>query len=135
MTELGAPKAALILMKADGSLTSNFVRPATTPIVFHSLVSDTLFHGGTHNSERLAISGDSGKWYCRIAQGGTAETRGGGANNNRGMECGLISTSVGVALSGKITIDYVDGAEKFRDKNDMEINWLSCDFKPGECSC
>jgi hypothetical protein len=48
----------------------NFVRPAATPIVFHSLQGDELFYAGAmvqpFEEKHLAISRETGKLYHRL---------------------------------------------------------------------
>jgi hypothetical protein len=114
---------------------TNFIRPAATPIVFHSLVHDTLFYGGSlgvpFESDRLAISTNSGKFYYRISDGHTNESTSGGTTKN--MEYGLINTSIGVALSNNITtIHESSHDEKFLYDNVAEIDWLPRHHEPGK---
>ena len=108
---------------------TNFIRPASTPIVFHSLVNDTLFYGGSlrvpFQSDRLAVSKTSGKFYYRISKDDEKE------NTANQMEYGLICTSVGVALSNNINICEND-EEKFLYGNDSEIDWLPPHCEPGK---
>ena len=114
---------------------TNFIRPASTPIVFHSLVNDILFYGGSlavpFESDRLAVSKNSGKFYYRISDGHTNESRSGGITKK--MEYGLISTSIGVALSNKITTIHESGHdERFLYDNVEEIEWLPGPHEPGK---
>ncbi len=108
----------------------NFIRPAATPIVFHSLVNDTLFYGGSlsvpFENDRLAVSKTSGRFYYRISN----EKE----NIVHEMKYGLICTSVGVALSNKISIceDNHGDNEKFLYDNISEIDWLPRDCEPGK---
>lgn len=106
---------------------TNFIRPAATPVVFHSLVDDTLFYGGSlkvpFESDRLAVSKNSGKVYYRIP---TSDT-----NIAEKMEYGLICTSVGVLLSNKISIQE-NHDEKFLYDNLFEIDWLPSQCEPGK---
>ena len=114
---------------------TNFIRPASTPIVFHSLVNDTLFYGGSlgvpFESDRLAISKNSGKFYYRIFAESSMVYQDSG--NTKKMEYGLISTSIGVALSNKITIIHESSHdEKFLYDNVEEIDWLPGPHEPGK---
>ena len=123
----------------------NYIRPAATPIVFHTLVTtnnDRLLYGGNlsvqFDSNRLAISKRSGKLYYPVHN-----------NNNDHSEdrmklgYGLISSSVAVTLSDKITIgnnsnnynrDDDDKEGKFTYNNDTEIDWLPSKNEPGKWS-
>jgi hypothetical protein len=113
---------------------TNFIRPAATPIVFHSLVNDTLFYGGSlevpFESDRLAISKQSGKFYYRIFDGHPNE-EGSASGGTNPMEYGLICTSVGVVLSNKITMHEEDDAEFLYDEV-AEIDWLPSRYEPGK---
>ena len=101
---------------------TNFIRPAATPIVFHSLTNQTLLYGGNltvrFESDRLAISKKSGKFYYRIPDGIGS------------LKYGLISTSIGVALSNKI-IHNENSAQKFLYDNSVEIDWMPSIHEPG----
>ena len=108
---------------------TNYIRPASTPIVFHSLVNGTLFYGGSlrvpFESDRLAVSKNSGKFYYRIPHGN------GKQNAPTKMEYGLICTSIGVALSNKISVQE-NHSEKFIYDNVAEITWLPPNCEPGK---
>ncbi|MGK3736757.1 MAG: hypothetical protein ACI90V_003600 [Bacillariaceae sp.] len=125
----------------------NYIRPAATPIVFHTLINnynDTLLYGGNlsvqFDSNRLAISKRSGKLYYPVHNDD---------NNNKYNEdrmkqlgYGLISSSVAVTLSDKITIgnnnnnnhDDDDKEGKFIYNNVTEIDWLPSKNEPGKWS-
>ena len=112
----------------------NFIRPAATPIVFHSLVGDILFYGGSigvlFESDRLAVSKKSGKLFYRIFHGeGNCNRKNGTPEELMGLEYGLICSSVGVALSNKISISK---QEKFLYDDVAEIDWLPSDYEPGK---
>jgi hypothetical protein len=126
---------------SECGLEINYIRPAATPIVFHTLVTnnDTLLYGGNlsvqFDSNRLAISKRSGKLYYPVHND----------NNKDRMKLGygLISSSVAVALSNKITIgnnsnnnnrDDDDKEGKFTYDNDTEIDWLPSKNEPGKWS-
>lgn len=106
---------------------TNFIRPAVTPIVFHSMVNDTLIYGGSlkvpFESERLAVSKNSGKFYYRIPSPDQSI--------KKGMEYGLICTSVGVSLSSKISVQETN-KEKYLYDNSFEIDWLPSHCEPGK---
>ena len=124
-------------------LEINYIRPAATPIVFHTLVTnndDRLLYGGNlsvqFDSNRLAISKRSGKLYYPVHNNNNSEDR-------MKLEYGLISSSVAVTLSDKITIgnnsynynrDDDDKEGKFTYNNDTEIGWLPSKNEPGKWS-
>ena len=78
----------------------NFIRPAATPIVFHSLVKGELHYGGDlkipFDPTQLAISEMSGRLYHRFSLGKGKSPR---LTNS---EYGLIRSTVAVSLSDKI---------------------------------
>mmetsp|Transcript_29808 Transcript_29808/g.62205 ORF Transcript_29808/g.62205 Transcript_29808/m.62205 type:complete len:244 (+) Transcript_29808:106-837(+) len=110
---------------------TNFIRPAAMPIVFHSLVDDTLFYGGNlgvpFESDRLAISKDSGKFYYRMFDGHKERTSG----QSKNIDYGLISSSVGVALSKNISV-HECYEERFLYDNITKIDWLPARSEPGK---
>lgn len=111
----------------------NHIRPAATPIVFHSLVNDTLFYGGRigimFESHRLAISKNCGKLYYRISSADDVKDQR-PSKGTEGLDYGLISSSVGVALSNKISTKD-DPQDKFLFDDKIEIDWLPSNYEPG----
>ena len=115
----------------------NFIRPAATPIVFHSLVGKDLHFGGNlicpFDPSYLAISPKTGRLYHKIGRKDKSvrtglETQG---------EYGLIRSSVAVALSEHIrTGDCCDfesssGLYFGSEGNSSLINTLPQTFEPG----
>jgi hypothetical protein len=82
----------------------NFVRPAATPIVFHSLTADRsqLVYGGSlvipFDPTRLAISNKTGRLYHQVV--GTGERK---TNMEELKEYGLVRSSLAVTLSEHMT--------------------------------
>ena len=125
----------------------NYIRPAATPIVFHTLVTnndDRLLYGGNlsvqFDSNRLAISKRSGKLYYPVHNNDNDNNN---SEDRMKLGYGLISSSVAVTLSDKITIgnnsnnynrDDDDKEGKFTYNNDTEIGWLPSKNEPGKWS-
>lgn len=80
----------------------NFIRPAATPIVFHSLESNTLHYGGTlqvpFEPVSLAVSPRTGQLYHKV-QHCTSPLHDDKALHG---EYGLIRSSIAVTLSEQI---------------------------------
>ena len=81
------------------------------------------------DSDRLAVSKKSGKFYYRISDGSMEESTLFGGTKT--MEYGLICTSIGVELSSKISIQE-NHDEKFLYDNIAEIHWLPPHCEPGK---
>lgn len=113
-------------------LEMNFIRPASMPIVFHSLTNNTLFYGGSlgipFESDRLAISKTSGKMYYKISDTTTCSSS---RNPNKIIDYGLLCASVGIQLSNKISIIDERHEERFLF-DDAEIDWLPPYCEPGK---
>ena len=95
----------------------NFIRPAATPIVFHSLQSNTLYFGGTlqlpFEPTNLAVSPRTGQLYHKIQHCSSPLQY----EKSSPGEYGLIRSSVAVTLSDHI---------KLGSNNDDEIAWSFC---------
>jgi Domain of unknown function (DUF4505) len=113
----------------------NFIRPAATPIVFHTFHQHvgTLLYGGNleqeFDSKHLAISSTTGRLYhqffpAKKKKGKKTIDRTGGYK----MAYGLIRSSVAVALSEKICVGD-DGTFLYCDE--YEIDWLPDENEPG----
>lgn len=115
----------------------NFIRPAATPIVFHSLVGNELFFGGnlkqSFESSRLAISSVTGRLYHEIPGNGNATHK--ESKGPATLGYGLIRSSVAVALSEHIhPTDNQDGSVHFEFLTETEqhqIPWLPLEDEPG----
>ena len=80
----------------------NFIRPAATPIVFHSLQGNTLYFGGTlqvpFEPTNLAVSPRTGQLFHKIQHCSTPLQY----EKSSPGEYGLIRSSVAVTLSDRI---------------------------------
>jgi hypothetical protein len=109
----------------------NFIRPAATPIVFHSMINQDLIYGGnlTHafDHTRLAVSKKTGRLYHQLFQ---TEKRARGAMK---LGYGLIRSSVAVSLSEKIfpgLLGEDDNLTFFTPDGAKPIQWLPVDAEP-----
>jgi hypothetical protein len=127
----------------------NFVRPAATPIVFHSLQEDELLYAGTmmqpFEERHLAISEETGRLYHRLTGENVlardkAKSKGVAASTQESKdEFGLIRSSVAVTLSDRIEV--LDGDEDDADMSSgmgivtesglLSIPWLPVEAEPG----
>jgi hypothetical protein len=125
----------------------NFVRPAATPIVFHSLQEDGLMYAGTmvqpFEEKYLAISEETGRLYHRLtgenvlardkAKSKVVAT----SRQEAKEEFGLIRSSVAVALSDRIDnfeTDSADGGSGMgimTESGLLSIPWLPGEAEPG----
>jgi hypothetical protein len=121
----------------------NYIRPAATPIVFHSLVDGCLLYGGNlvqpFDSSKLAISERTGRLYHRLLGNDDDDVAHGQTRNNRvtterlKLGYGLIRSSVAVSLSEYI--HHENSGWKFRcDGSFSEIDWLPSTNEPGNWS-
>jgi hypothetical protein len=109
----------------------NFIRPAATPIVYHTFREHDQFmmYGGNlehaFDSTKLAISSTTGRLYHRFVTMNDMTTNQG---REQSMSYGLIRSSVVVALSEKIRVVE----DKVFVYNDVyEIDWLPQENEPG----
>jgi Domain of unknown function (DUF4505) len=114
----------------------NYIRPAATPIVFHSMVGGDLLYGGNlvqpFDSSRLAISQETGRLYHQIIlpDGYDDQTHKKNTREMLKLGFGLIRSSLAVSLSEKIQYGNSERA-KFRYNGDFEIDWLASANEPG----
>jgi hypothetical protein len=123
----------------------NFVRPAATPIVFHSLQEDELSYAGcmvqSFEEKHLAISEETGRLYHRLT-GENVLARDKAKNKvvatqEAKDEFGLIRSSVAVALSDRIEVldeDDSDGSSGMgivTESGLLSIPWLPEGAEPG----
>jgi hypothetical protein len=125
----------------------NFVRPAATPIVFHSLQGDELSYAGTmvqpFKEKHLAISEETGRLYHRLTGENVlardkAKSKVVATQKTKG-EFGLIRSSVAVALSDRIEVlggdeDDADGSSGMgivTESGLLSIPWLPEEAEPG----
>lgn len=115
----------------------NFIRPAATPIVFHSLVSNHLHFGGNlirpFDASCLAVSPKTGRLYHKIRKENDVIR----PENPPQDEYGLIRSSVAVALSEHIDPGDCNDSESsglyFSDEYGLsQINSLPQSSEPGE---
>jgi hypothetical protein len=114
----------------------NYIRPAATPIVFHSLTAEEKFllYGGNlqqkFDSKMLAISSMTGRLYHRIIHTSTTSSSGEKRKKQSSSELGygLIRSQLAVILADKIT---EGNDEKFVYNDEAEIDWLPDDNEPG----
>jgi hypothetical protein len=109
----------------------NFVRPAATPIVYHTFCEHHKFmlYGGNlehaFDSTQLAISSTTGRLYHRFIPKKYM-------TNNQGteqlMSYGLIRSTVAVALSEKISVGE---GSAFVYNEEHEIDCLPPENEPG----
>jgi hypothetical protein len=89
----------------------NFIRPAATPIVFHSLVGDDLHFGGNlirpFDASYLAVSLKTGRLYHKIGKDNKVVC----PEKPTQDEFGLIRSSVAVTLSEHINPGDCDDSE------------------------
>lgn len=114
----------------------NYIRPAATPIVFHSLVDGCLLYGGNlaqkFDCSKLAISEGTGRLYHRlfVNDGADIQTHSNKITKERlDLGYGLIRSSVAVSLSEHI--QHKNSTGKFRYGSDFEIDWLPSLHEPG----
>ncbi len=117
----------------------NFIRPAATPIVFHSMVGKDLYFGGTLSTpfqpSMLAISAKTGHLYHKIESKPYVQMDAAAI-----VEYGLIRSSVVVALSDRIHPREFDSMARgsndlfFSGEGEEEvlINILPTASEPGE---
>jgi Domain of unknown function (DUF4505) len=88
----------------------NYIRPAATPVVFHTMMDGHLYFGGSLKQAfrpiDLAVSLPTGRLYHRVESNHTATA----------SEYGLIRSSVAVALSEQIHA---------ADENDTELTFVA----------
>jgi hypothetical protein len=124
----------------------NFVRPAATPIVFHSLQGDELSYAGSmvqpFDEKHLAISEETGRLYHRLTGENVlardrAKNKVVATQEARKDEFGLIRSSVAVALSDRIEVldrDDADGSSGMgimTESGLLSIPWLPEEAEPG----
>jgi Domain of unknown function (DUF4505) len=118
----------------------NFIRPASTPIVFHSLVNEgkTLVYAGTMTQpldySRLAASKTTGRLYHQlISIGGTNVARTALHESSAAPEYGLMRSSVAVALSERIVHGHSDGGNLLilTPQGHHPLPWLPEVAEPG----
>lgn len=107
----------------------NFIRPAATPIVFHSIDKDNLVFAGSKKQlfdhARLAISEHTGRLYHEVT-----DFRLQGSNQ---LEYALIRSAVAVSLSDCI-ISQEDGLYYQLDNDLVPIQRLPAHCEPGNWS-
>lgn len=115
----------------------NFIRPAATPIVFHSLVGNDLHFGGSlirpFNASYLAVSLKTGRLYHKVEK----ENKAGRSEKVSQDEYGLIRSSVAVALSeyihpGNCDDSEISGLNFCNEGASTQIKALPQSSEPGE---
>jgi hypothetical protein len=106
----------------------NYIRPAATPIVFHSLTtSGLLLFGGNleekFDGSKLAMSCTTGRLYHQLDSTNKQQTW--------QLGYGLIRSQLAVILAEKIT---EDNEGKFVYDGQTEIDWLPYENEPGRWS-
>jgi hypothetical protein len=140
LSEMGVAKDYPFVSPCGKEL--NFIRPAATPIVFHSLIDDgtTLVYGGTmvqpFDSSHLAVSEKSGKLYHKLvaARPNALDKikRKTAMHDNDITEYGLIRSSVAVLLSEKIVASSAtDGLAFNTPSGQRPISSLPGNAEPG----
>mmetsp|Transcript_24534 Transcript_24534/g.60162 ORF Transcript_24534/g.60162 Transcript_24534/m.60162 type:complete len:199 (+) Transcript_24534:210-806(+) len=111
-------------------LEVNYIRPACTPIVFHSLEDGDLVFGGSMTQpfdySYLAMSKNTGKIYHQL--------RVPLKNGNGQEDFGLLRSTVAIALSDKITPGTTDEDPWTivrEDGTEVPIQWLPEYSEPG----
>eukprot|EP00980_Cylindrotheca_fusiformis_P004995 scaffold1062_cov130-Cylindrotheca_fusiformis.AAC.1 len=114
----------------------NYIRPACSPIVFHSALfngnnGDVLVYGGSltqpFDESRLAVSKNSGRLYHELAH----PLKG----NKRGSDFGLLRSSIVIALADRLLPGTSDGSawSFLRDDGSaVQIDWLPEWAEPGD---
>jgi hypothetical protein len=114
----------------------NYIRPADTPIVFHSLLGGELFYGGRLKQEfdcnRLAVSNKTGKLYHEVD--GFSKSSSSTLLHESILRYGLVRSSVAVSISDNISIGETDCDNwTYKTRNgDKPINWLPHAAEPGQ---
>jgi Domain of unknown function (DUF4505) len=110
----------------------NFIRPAATPIVYHTFreYDQCLLFGGNlehaFDPTQLAISSTTGRMYHRFTSKNKNITNSQGREQS--LSYGLIRSSIAVALSEKIGF----GEESsFIYNDEYKIEWLPQENEPG----
>jgi hypothetical protein len=119
----------------------NFIRPACSPIVYHSIVNSgsDLMYGGNliqpFQYSNLAISKESGKIYHKLPKL-LRETSPTESNRPRTLEYGLLRSSIVISLSERIlpTMSENDGRWNIVDSDGTAcpIDWLPEGDEPGD---
>lgn len=111
-------------------LEVNYIRPACTPIVFHSLVNNDLAFGGSMTQPfdypYLALSKSTGKIYHELR----VPIKNGSSNE----DFGLLRATVAIALSDNITPGNTDDDPwtiAREDGIEVPIQWLPKYSEPG----
>lgn len=111
----------------------NFIRPAATPIVFHSIENDSLIFAGTKRQSfdpaRLAISKHTGRLYHEV----TDFSLRGDASNDDTAEYALVRSAVAVSLSDYI-VPQDDRLHYQLENYAFPIQWLPASCEPREWS-
>jgi hypothetical protein len=114
----------------------NFIRPAGSPFVFHSMVDQELYYGGNLRQQfdhtRLAVSKTRGRLYHELFAAGNSTT----VENTDGLAItsfGLIRSSVAVLLSENIVSASIegDGLAYLTPEGASPIRWLPEAAEPG----
>jgi hypothetical protein len=109
----------------------NLIRPAATPIVFHSIDRDQLIFAGSKRQSfdpaKLAISEHTGRLYHQV----TNISLWGDATTKDIVEYALVRSAVAVSLSDHIIPHDDRLAFRLEDKT-LPIEWLPASCEPGE---
>jgi hypothetical protein len=121
----------------------NFIRPAGSPFVFHSMVNQELYYGGNLRQQfdhtRLAVSKTRGRLYHELFAAGNSTT----VENTDGLALtsfGLIRSSVAVLLSDNIVSSSIEGDASIEGdelayltpEGASPIRWLPEAAEPGQ---
>eukprot|EP00934_Nitzschia_sp_Nitz4_P001088 Nitzschia sp. Nitz4//scaffold401_size10831//1277//2211//NITZ4_009056-RA/size10831-snap-gene-0.21-mRNA-1//1//CDS//3329551063//1088//frame0 len=120
----------------------NFIRPAATPIVFHSFTPDqqNLCYGGTlmkpFDSKQLFLSSKSGRLYHKLGNDADA---GDGDNDKKTKprktpSFALVRSAVAVAIAEHIqpSLDDSDDLHYVTQDTNHAIPWLPLEHEPGD---
>ncbi|GAX17431.1 hypothetical protein FisN_5Hu079 [Fistulifera solaris] len=109
----------------------NFIRPAATPLVFHSIEKEHLIFAGNKRQlfdpANLAISERTGRLYHQV----TNMSLRGDTTSKDAPEYALVRSAVAVSLSDRIILH--DDCLSFQlDDKALPIEWLPASCEPGE---
>jgi hypothetical protein len=121
----------------------NFIRPAATPIVYHTIREhdQCIMYGGNlehgFDGTQLAISSKTGRLYHRFIRENDVTNSDG---REQSMSYGLIRSSVAVTLSEKIGVSE-EGVFVYNDEYEIDLLpqenepgvWAMPDDGTGEC--
>ena len=137
MLDLGGALADYPFISPCGT-ELNFIRPAATPIVFHTFdeTALTIQFGGSmcqkFDPSWLAVSPSTGRLYHKLREGSNEGGPRAGGVSRSSMKYGLVQSSVAVQLSGSMHLNE-NGALIFdcQKSGPYEIDWLKAEDEPG----